>query len=70
MTQRVLFPHNISNANEGGKKVKKQGKTNWYAATFIITLILAIVAFVIDAIVSYGVATSNLPFWVKYWVLS
>lgn len=50
--------------------MKKQGKTNWGAATFIIMLILAIVVFVIDAIVSYGVATSDLPFWVKYWFLS
>lgn len=50
--------------------MKKKGETNWSADTFIIVLVLAIVAFVIDAIVSYGVATSDLPFWVKYWFLS
>lgn len=47
----------------------KRKNNNWDADAFIIMLVLAIVVFVIDAIVSYGVATSDLPFWVKYWLL-
>lgn len=50
-----------------GEYMKKHN--NWDADAFIIMLVLAIVVFVIDAIVSYGVATSDLPFWVKYWLL-
>lgn len=48
----------------------KRKNNSWGADAFIIMLVLAIAVFVIEAIVSYGVATSDLPFWVKYWLLS
>lgn len=50
--------------------MKKQGKTNSSANTIIIIIVAFVVFVVIDTITAYIVATSDLPFWVKYWFLS
>lgn len=50
--------------------MKKRGKTNSNANTIIVLIVVFVVMVVIDTIFVHIVATSNLPFWVKFWLLS
>lgn len=56
-----------------GGHVKKHSNwddnTNWNANKIIIIIVVFVVFAVIDTITAYKVATSDLPFWVKYWLL-
>lgn len=50
--------------------MKKQGKINRYDDKIIIGLVVFIVCVVVDIVTGYMVATSDLPFWVKFWFFS